>query len=198
MIAIAVAATVTMPILIAPPTAEQNGSDKPGSAAASWLNTERQEPDRFLQSPILAAIQHWLAVEFGLPEFDGQPRIEFAPPAKLVSLRYRGLLPMTAMGDAARDGLLSPGVAAVYVGAGETIYLSDAWTGRTPADMSVLVHEMVHHIQNRAALRFECPQARERLAYEAQERWLKRFGRSLAQDFELDDFSLLPMTRCMH
>jgi hypothetical protein len=46
-------------------------------------------------------------------------------------------------------------------------------------------------------MKYECPQAREKVAYMAQERWLGLFGRSLEQDFELDGFSLLVKTRCM-
>ena len=52
-------------------------------------------------------------------------------------------------------------VVAVYHDATRTIFLSDAWTGASPADLSVLVHEMVHHLQNLAGLRYECPAARE-------------------------------------
>ena len=66
----------------------------------------------------------------------------------------------------------------------------------TPAELSVLVHEVVHHIQNLLSLKFECPQQRERLAYLAQERWLGLFNRSLASDFELHPLSLLVKTRC--
>jgi hypothetical protein len=79
-----------------------------------------------------------------------------------------------------------------------TIYLSTAWTGDSPADLSVLVHEMVHHQQNLAGEKFECHQEREKLAYAAQERWLNRFGHSLEADFELDGFSLLAKTRCLY
>jgi len=79
-----------------------------------------------------------------------------------------------------------------------TIYLPDEWTGSTPAELSVLVHEMVHHLQNLAGLKYECPQAREKLAYTAQERWLGLFGHDLAQDFELDGFSLLAKTKCFY
>jgi hypothetical protein len=76
------------------------------------------------------------------------------------------------------------------------IYLPEGWTGNTPAELSILVHEMVHHLQNVENLKFECPQEREQLAYKAQERWLGLFGRDLLRDFELDPFTLLVATRC--
>jgi hypothetical protein len=62
--------------------------------------------------------------------------------------------------------------------------------------VSILVHEMVHHIQHLAGLKYECPQEREKLAYLAQDRWRNLFGHSLAQDFDLDGFSLLVKTQC--
>ena len=78
-----------------------------------------------------------------------------------------------------------------------TIYLAEGWTGLSHADLSVLVHEMVHHMQNLAGLKYHCPQEREKLAYAAQARWLALVGHSLEQDFELDGFSLLFKTRCL-
>jgi hypothetical protein len=48
------------------------------------------------------------------------------------------------------------------------------------------------------ALKHECPQEREKLAYLAQERWLGLFGHSLESDFDLDPFSLLVKTRCFY
>src|SRR5258707_15291269 len=44
------------------------------------------------------------------------------------------------------------------------------------------VHGMVHHLQNLANLKFECPMAREKLAYLAQDKWLGRFGTSLEKE----------------
>lgn len=68
----------------------------------------------------------------------------------------------------------------------------------TPAQMSVLVHEMVHHLQSAARLRYACPEEREALAYAAQEQWLRMHGRTLADDFEIDGFTLLASTRCWY
>jgi hypothetical protein len=47
-----------------------------------------------------------------------------------------------------------------------------------------------------AKVKFECPQAREQLAYAAQDRWLGLFGRNLLDEFEIDGFTLLVSTRC--
>ena len=78
----------------------------------------------------------------------------------------------------------------------QTIYLSNEWNGDTPEGMSVLIHEMVHHLQNVAATRHECTQSREKLAHVAQERWLAANGRSLEKDFGIDPLSYLVITEC--
>jgi hypothetical protein len=62
--------------------------------------------------------------------------------------------------------------------------------------MSVLVHEVVHHLQHAGKLPFACPQEREQLAYRAQERWLQRFDLSLASEFGTDGFTLLVRSNC--
>jgi hypothetical protein len=66
--------------------------------------------------------------------------------------------------------------------------------GKTPAELSVLVHEMVHHRQNVGQLKFACPQVREELAYKAQNGWLGLFEHDPEHDFQLDGFSILVKT----
>ena len=89
-------------------------------------------------------------------------------------------------------------VIAVYDDEMKTIYLPEGWTGATPAERSVLVHEMVHHLQNLGKLKYECPPAREELAYAAQDRWLGLSGLNLADEFEIDPFMLTVSTRCIY
>ena len=154
-----------------------------------------------LGEPLLTAIETWLSIEFDLPILRNHPRIELVPPAEIAALRYRGRFPNAGTERAASgpSAVSSEGdTVAVYSDSTRTIYLTENWTGSTPAELSVLVHEMVHHLQNLAGLKYECPQAREKLAYVAQERWLALFGRDLERDFELDGFSLLAKTKCFY
>jgi hypothetical protein len=151
--------------------------------------------------PLLAAIQTWLSIEFDLPIARVHPRVELVPPAEIAALRYRGRFPHAGTERASNGQSSAPAerdTVAVYSDSTRTIYLADDWTGNTPAELSVLVHEMVHHLQNVAGLKYECPQAQEGLAYKAQERWLALFGRDLSQEFELDGFTLLVKTKCLH
>jgi len=89
-------------------------------------------------------------------------------------------------------------VVSVYDDAKKTIYLPQDWAADTPAELSVLVHEMAHHLQNVGRLKFACPQEREQLAYEAQDRWLGLFGHNLNDDFESDALTLPVSTKCFH
>jgi hypothetical protein len=152
---------------------------------------------------LLTAIAMWLAANFDLPPTYAHPNVEFASPAKITALRYKSFLSNLPLDSASsNDGRPAPlgnrEVVAVYDSEMTTIYLPDGWSGGTPAELSVLVHEMAHHLQQLSGAKFECPQAREQVAYAAQERWLGLFGRSLLIDFEIDPFTLLVSTRCIN
>jgi hypothetical protein len=139
----------------------------------------------------------WLSITFNLPAIADPPRIEFSSPTQIAAVRYQAFLQGRPPAD---DRAVPPAqgdIVAVYEDTTKTIHLLDGWTGSTPAELSVLVHEMVHHLQNLAGLRYECPAARERLAFEAQSKWLGLFGRDLAGEFEIDPFTLLVKTRCL-
>ena len=149
----------------------------------------------------LAAIETWLSVEFDLPTVRKHPRLKLVSPVEIAGLRLKGLFPNPRTEIAANDPGTSSAqgdTVAVYHDATQTIYLPKGWSGSTPAELSVLVHEMVHHFQNLLGLKHECPQEREKLAYIAQDRWLGLFGHSLADDFALYPFSLFVKTTCFY
>ena len=148
---------------------------------------------------LLTAIVLWLSLNFGLPASYDHPRIERAPPAEITYMRYRAFTPerRREVGAAlAQSDDRSRSVVAIYDDVRQTIYLPDTWTGTTPAELSVLVHEMVHHLQLAGQLKFECPAQREAVAYQAQEKWLGLYGKSLANEFDLDAFTLKISTAC--
>jgi hypothetical protein len=155
---------------------------------------------------LLTAIVTWLSMNAGLPAIHDHPRVEFAPPAKIAAIRSGSAASGGAASAAAevphaagqgKPEAQAQNIEAIYVDKTRTIYLPEGWTGETPAEVSVLVHEMVHHLQNMGGLKYECPQAREKPAYAAQDRWLARSGRSLAEEFELDPMTILVLTKCM-
>lgn len=55
------------------------------------------------------------------------------------------------------------------------IWLVRPWSPRNPQDVSVLLHELIHHRQA-AAGHWYCPGAQELPAYRLQQAWLAEFG----------------------
>lgn len=150
---------------------------------------------------LLTMIVTWLSVNFGLPAIYKHPQVEFVSAAKMAEVRYSGLgfgPPDRVTVEAGRSAPAEPGhdVHAIYDDRSRTIYLPKGWIGATPAEVSVLVHELVHHLQNVARLKYDCAEARERPAYQAQARWLELFGKTLADEFELDPMTILVRTNC--
>lgn len=153
-------------------------------------------PQRESAEVLLPRIATWIAENFDLPAASEMPRVILSSPEQIAARRYGHLLARAGTGEELRNPHVGQ-VVAVYDTVREVIYLPEGWIGASPAEQSVLVHEMVHHLQKKAQLRFDCPQQREKLAYQAQERWLERFGTSLEQEFGLDRFSLFVHFSCL-
>jgi hypothetical protein len=148
---------------------------------------------------LMSEISDWLVSNADLPSIAEQPSIEFVADAKLEELRHQQPADPHA-GASASDKPVAgrrSGAIALYDFSRRTIFLSANWTGTSPADQSILVHEMVHHVQNMAKMKFECPMAREQLAYRIQNRWLARFGMDLESVFQIDPFTVLVNSACM-
>jgi hypothetical protein len=151
---------------------------------------------------VLKEIVIWLSTNFDLPRIFMHPNIEIVPRAEIAALLYKGFV-WVAPRDIVSENQRGPpldtsGVVAVYDDEMKTIYLREGWTGATPAERSILVHQMVHHLQNLGKLKYECPPAREALAYAAQDKWLALSELNLVDEFELDPFMLAVGTRCIY
>lgn len=72
-----------------------------------------------------------------------------------------------------------------------TIYLFEPWSHGNPFDVSVLLHELVHHRQHSLTY-WECPNAQERPAYRLQDHWLRERG----LDAHFNWFAVLMLSRC--
>jgi hypothetical protein len=150
---------------------------------------------------LLTAIVIWISANYALPASLNHPCIERVASIEMAGLRSKGLLSAlerktTALQEQESSFEKRRDVVALYNDQLKTIYLSDKWTGTTPSELSVLVHEMVHHLQNEAGTTYECPAEREKLAYEAQDKWLRLFGRNLEAEFEINGLALLVSTSC--
>jgi hypothetical protein len=211
-LAVALSTIALSPLVAQEP--DQNELRIPHLLEGADRNKERQDADRSVaattpssevesQGPtpaLLKEIAAWLSQNFDLPQASALPTVRLVSAPELMSIR---LEPLTSgerhkVSAALLAGALIRELIALYDTRTKTIFLSEGWTGSNPADVSILVHEMVHHLQHLSGQRFACPQERERLAYAAQERWLALSGQNLATEFELDAFTLLVSTVCTH
>jgi uncharacterized protein DUF6647 len=170
---------------------------EPGVAAGS--SSVQLRPDATRPEELLDEVVNWLSSNFDLPAIKDRPAIEFASKTKLATMRASDRAHWLGLThEEGIDRLAQRTVIALYDINSKTIFLPDDWVGQSPADQSVLVHEMVHHLQNLAQFKFECPMAREKLAYIAQDKWLRRFGMSLESEFDVDMFTVLISSACMY
>ncbi|AZO81322.1 hypothetical protein BLM15_09835 [Bosea sp. Tri-49] len=139
---------------------------------------------------MLEALAIWVGAKLGQPVPNSLPRLVFKPADQVTVLRFKQYA-SEIMQQQDR-----PNIVSIYDARENIIYLRDTWSGATAADLSVLVHELVHHFQEAQQAKFECDAAREAKAFELQETWLRLFGRSLEEDFQIDPFTLLVRTSC--
>jgi len=144
---------------------------------------------------LLTAIVMWLSTNYSLQASFNHPRVEFVSATKMAILLKKDI-GIQQRNDVA-SSISGSDIVSLYNNKTQTIYLRSGWNGKTPAELSILVHEMVHHLQNVGHLKFACPQEREELAYEAQNRWLGLFKHDLARDFGLDSFTILVKSKCL-
>lgn len=151
---------------------------------------------------LIMAIMLWISADLGLPSIAQLPGVEFVPRAEIAERRLSRITavrPDRTAADRRRSTLFgaSHDVHAFYDDGTKTIVLPEDWMTESPVDVSILVHELVHHMQNLGGIKYECAAAREKLAYRAQSRWLELFGKTLEGEFEIDPMTVLVRTNCM-
>jgi|SoiMethySBSTD1v2_1073268.scaffolds.fasta_scaffold00154_7 hypothetical protein len=151
---------------------------------------------------LMAEIVAWLSANFELPAVDDFPRVEFASPRRLTALRFgafRGRAEIASEPAEPHQPLIvRSDLLAVYDTSKRIIYLPEGWNGKSHAETSILVHEMVHHLQNVGGLKYPCTAAQEKPAYLAQDLWLRRFGHDLETTFETNLFTALVRSLCFY
>ena len=112
---------------------------------------------------LVAHLEDWLDDNTALSRRDAAPEIRLITQAQAAS--------MGTARHASQQGLAR----GIYDTETETIHLVRPWDGRDPRDVSVLLHELVHHRQADAG-HWYCPGAQEEPAYRLQDAWLSRMG----------------------
>ena len=151
----------------------------------------------------LVTIAVWLSSNFGLDGVHECPHIEFLLAERVSEIWYARVAGAESIDRGVGASQSKPSeimhdIHAFYEDDSRTIYLEEGWAGSSIAERSVLVHEMVHHLQSVAGHEYDCPAAREQLAYRAQAEWLVLNGRSLQSEFGLDPLTLLVRTNCLY
>jgi hypothetical protein len=156
------------------------------------------DPDPETQpAGLVEEIADWVAAEMGLDAVPGLPRLVLLPAAQMRSARAE--LMREAGIETGNDARGQPRpVLSFYDERRGVIHLPEGWTGATPAEQSMLVHEMVHHFQAETGQRFACAGEREKPAYAAQARWLERSGLTLEGAFRINRMFLMMVTNCFH
>jgi hypothetical protein len=145
----------------------------------------------------------WIVAKTGLaaPE---PPRISFVPEHQMTHLfdaaTYRDQQPRANVpaNQGAGGGHPAFRVQAFYLRATATVYLPETWRSGGLRDQSILLHELVHHVQSFNKVVPVCPAALERQAYELQATWLREQG--VAEPYKLigtDEFTVLMRTACI-
>lgn len=136
---------------------------------------------------ILLALMVWISQHSDLPIPDTYPTVHFESFEQLHA-RGKPNLPY--------DPTSQPHILGLYKD--NKIYLHDRWRPDRVRDLSMLVHELVHHMQwhyNWNA--YECSQKREELAYWMQFAFMKRQGiEEPMTSMGLNRLSLYVLTTC--
>ena len=111
---------------------------------------------------ILTALMIWLGANTSLSTNFDTPRVIFLPQQQLEQMFY---------GD---NEHLPDALHGMYHKDQDNIYLPDTWDRRSAWDMGVLVHEMVHYLQDMNEMKFNCSQEMEKMAWPIQQKYLKQ------------------------
>ena len=111
---------------------------------------------------ILTALMIWLGANTTLDTNHDIPKVLFLPQAEMEALYYpenQEKFPNKLHG--------------LYDQESDTIILPDDWDRRDAWDMGVLVHEMVHYLQDVNNVKFNCTAEMEKDAWPIQQKYLK-------------------------
>jgi hypothetical protein len=120
-------------------------------------------PSAKISSDTVRSYINWIIQQTGWPTAD-------TPPIKITSFAHlRELSGLSSDAEWIRP-------AAFYSKSEHLIYLADSWNTDDLVDQSILVHELVHHLQLEDHIQFACWGRYEAQAYQLQIQWLRTQG----------------------
>lgn len=132
---------------------------------------------------ILTAVMIWLGANTTLDTNHDIPKVLFLSQSQMEELYYP---------DGEKDK--SPNqLHGLYDKESDTIILPESWDRRDAWDMGVLVHEMVHYLQDINQIKFNCMAEMERDAWPIQQKYLKQ---QHDYDWEYDGLWYMVISTC--
>lgn len=126
------------------------------------LAEEATDPSRSQIVSVVGGLEHWLDMASPYPSRIEVPAIVLIDAGQASAMRER-------------SGRLGGRLRGLYSATSATVYLMRPLDPHDPRDVSVLLHELVHHRQV-TARHWYCDNALEWGAYKLQERWLAELG----------------------
>lgn len=138
---------------------------------------------------LMILLTYFILVNSDLPAPASLPSVEHLPQAELEAMLY--------VADAGQKEVRAR-IVALYHKDKRTIYLLEEWSSESLPDESILLHELVHHLQNESGRQYPCAASREREAYDLQIRFLRDSGDpDPLRTIGINDLFLLAVTTCM-
>ena len=135
---------------------------------------------------------------FSVPEI---PHIKSATFAEMKHISYDCDNVVPATKKVCADTSVGYKTLALYIESSETIYISNDFWWPSKKDQSILLHELVHHMQfanNYQKTTESCGRPDlEAQAYSVQSEWLKTHGMSLEKDIGIGPLYLYIITTCI-
>ena len=135
---------------------------------------------------------------FSVPEI---PHIKSATFAEMKHISYDCDNVVPATKKVCADTSVGYKTLALYIESSETIYISNDFWWPSKKDQSILLHELVHHMQfanNYQKTTESCKRSvLEAQAYSVQSEWLKTHGMSLEKDIGIGPLYLYIITTCI-
>ena len=137
-----------------------------------------------MKSLILALVT-WASAQTGLPSTDSLPVVKHVSAKQMWHMAHPGM-EYEPDGTQQYLGLYANGV----------MWLRDDWSPQSPLDVSVLLHELVHHMQAQANVEYPCRGKMEKVAHEAQFAWLEAAGLDPYETIGLNQLYYVMVTTC--
>lgn len=145
----------------------------------------------FAMDALVLAMMTWIASASGMPMPEQAPEVRHVSPYRLASLAKPG-----GSAHPAYDPVETTGFLALYHAETGTVLLRDDWRIDDLRDRSILLHELVHHVQAHADRSYPCHGAKEREAYGLQAEWLEARGGDLFDLLGMNALGFYAATRC--